>query len=830
MIAKEKPEGMLSLYRVLDLADEKGFFCGKLMGDLGADVIKIEKPGGDPSRNIGPFYHDEPDPEKSLLWWAFNTSKRGITLDIETTDGKETFKKLVKSADFVIESFPAGHMDKLGLGYSALESLNPGIIMVSITPFGQTGPYKDYKTSDIVSWALGGYMYLWGDTDRPPVRISHHSQAYLHASGEAAIGAMIALTHRQLTGCGQHVDVSIQAAVARFSYRSVLTWNVQKTIQHRGGGLIYYRPDVRVTSVWPCKDGYVLWTYPGGARTNQSKTLVGWMDDEGMADAYIKDFDWSKFDQNSATQEVLDHLAEPTHKFFMTHTKAELLEGAVQHRITLFPVSTTSDLVDSIQLSARGYWVELEHPELGTTITYPGAFARTTEAPPRVSRRAPHIGEHNQEILGTSGKRIIALKPAKNYPTNLSKQTIMENLKKKPLDGIRVADFTWFVAGPTATKNLASWGAEVIRIEGRNRADGQRTLPPFKDNIRGENRSAAFALFNSGKLSVALNLANPKGVDIARLIIARSDIVIESFAGGVMEKMGLGYEEIKKVKPDIIMLSSSMMGQTGPHASHPGFGSQLTALAGFSQILGWPDREPPDFGVHTDFIAPLFTTPIILAALDYRRRTGKGMYLDLSQFENSIHFLSPLILDYIVNRRIAGRIGNSYAYAAPHGAYRCHGEDRWCAISVFTDMEWQSFCMIIGNLGWTRDPRFATIQSRKENEEELNRLIEEWTINHSPEEVMTTMQAAGIAAGVLQNGVDLWEHEPQLKHRHFYRELEHPEIGKYFTVGPAYILSKSSSELRRAPLLGEHNEHILKGLLGMTDEDIAQLLIEGIVE
>ena len=202
MAKKEKMEGMLSPYRVLDLTDEKGFLCGKLLGDLGADVIKVERPGGDPARSIGPFYHDEADPEKSLFWFAFNTSKRGITLDIETAEGQEVFKRLVESADFVIESFPPGYMDQLGLGYSALEEVNPGIIMVSITPFGQTGPYKDYKAPDIVAWAMGGSMYPFGNADRPPVRISHHSQAYLHASGEAAVGAMLALYYRSITGEG----------------------------------------------------------------------------------------------------------------------------------------------------------------------------------------------------------------------------------------------------------------------------------------------------------------------------------------------------------------------------------------------------------------------------------------------------------------------------------------------------------------------------------------------------------------------------------------------------------------------------------------------------
>ena len=234
-MVQHNTKGMLSPYRVLDLTDEKGLLCGKLLGDLGADVIKIERPGGDPARSIGPFYHDEPDPEKSLFWFAFNTSKRGITLDIETADGQEIFKRLVKSADFVIESFPPGYMDKLGLGYSALEKINPGIIMVSITPFGQTGPYKDYKAPDIVAWAMGGQMYPCGDADRPPVRISHHSQAYLHAAAEAAVGAMMALYYREMTGEGQQVDVSIQESVAQLTYGLHASWDMMKVIQQRGG-------------------------------------------------------------------------------------------------------------------------------------------------------------------------------------------------------------------------------------------------------------------------------------------------------------------------------------------------------------------------------------------------------------------------------------------------------------------------------------------------------------------------------------------------------------------------------------------------------------------
>jgi len=419
----QQTEGMLSPCRVLDLTDEKGLLCGKLLGDLGADVIKVERPSGDPARNIGPFYHDEADPEKSLFWFAFNASKRGITLDIETADGRAIFKKLVKTADFVIESFPPGYMDKLGLGYPELEKLNPGIILVSITPFGQTGPYKDYKVSDIVAWAMGGYMYQWGDPDRPPVRISHHSQAYLEAATEAAAGAIAALYHQELTGEGQQVDVSIQECVAWYTHYFTGVWDAQKRKQPRGTGMPQaYNLDIPITRLWPCKDGYVSWVWWGqGKRSSPpfAEWLAEWMESKGMAADFIREWDWDIAGYMSLTQEVVDSIEEPTGKFFMAHTRAELLEGALKRHVQLYPVSTPEDIMKgtpSVQLTARDYWVELEHPELGASITYPGAFAYTSAVLPRVSRRAPLIGEHNQEIyereLGIPREQLQMLKQA----------------------------------------------------------------------------------------------------------------------------------------------------------------------------------------------------------------------------------------------------------------------------------------------------------------------------------------------------------------------------------------------------------------------------------
>jgi len=403
-------------------------------------------------------------------------------------------------------------------------------------------------------------------------------------------------------------------------------------------------------------------------------------------------------------------------------------------------------------------------------------------------------------------------------------------MKRKLLEGVKIADFCWVWVGPMTTKTLADQGAQVLRIESKTRPGVWRVSPPFKDNVVGFNRGGVFNAINTGKMSVTVNLSHPRGVELAKRFVAWADVVTENFAGGTMERMGLGYEELRKVKPDIIMLSAAMMGQTGPHANMPGFGAHLTAISGFTHVAGWPDQEPADLAHYTDFIAPRYNALAILAALDYRRRTGKGQYLDMAQLEGCMNFMGPLLLDYTVNNRVPGRMGNSHPAAAPHGAYRCLGRERWCVMAVFTDDEWRRFCGVIGNPAWAADSRFATLLGRKENEEELDRLVEEWTVDRTPEQVMAEMQAAGVAAGVVQNARDLFDCDPQLKHREFYPEIEHPEMGKYFTVAPPYKLSKAPYELRRAPLMGEHNEYAFKEILGMSDDEIAELVVEGVVE
>lgn len=390
---------MLGSFRVLDLTDERGSLCGRILGDLGADVIKVERPGGDPTRNIGPFYGNMPHPERSLVWFAYNANKRGITLDIETSDGREIFKKLVAGAHFLIESFRPGHMGSLGLDYPTLCQINPSIIVTSITPFGQTGPRKHWKSSDLVAMATGGLMYLCGDPDRPPVRISV-PQAYLHAGGQAAAATMIAHYYREKSGQGQHVDVSIQESLVPSTFNVVPSWELNQTIVQRAGALRKgLSADVQQRCIWQCKDGYVHFMIIGGGRAARvNRALVEWMDSEGMANEFLRTIDWESFDMGLSTQEFHNKLEERLAAFFLRHSRAELYQEAINRRIMLYPVSASWEGLNSPQLKARGFWVEVAHEELGTTILYPGAFIKSSEAHVGIRRRAPLIGEHNEEI------------------------------------------------------------------------------------------------------------------------------------------------------------------------------------------------------------------------------------------------------------------------------------------------------------------------------------------------------------------------------------------------------------------------------------------------
>ncbi len=405
-------------------------------------------------------------------------------------------------------------------------------------------------------------------------------------------------------------------------------------------------------------------------------------------------------------------------------------------------------------------------------------------------------------------------------------------MAEKALNGVKIADFTWVGVGPITVKYLAEYGAEVVHVESLRRPELLRVTPPFKDGVAGINRSAYNACFNNNKYGLGLNMNHPRAREVLERLIKWADVVAESFTPGRMAKWGLAYEDLVKVKPDIIMYSTSQQGQTGPRAKIGAYGTQLVALSGFTYLTGWPDRDPVGpYGPYTDTIAPKLGAAAIMAALINRRRTGKGTHIDLSQFEGGLNFIAPVLLDYAVNQRIATRQGNRCSYRAPHGVYCCRGDDRWCAIAISSDQDWEKLCQVMGRPELVRDPRFITLLQRKENEEELDRIISDWTAKLTAEEVMHLLQEADIAAGVAQTGKDLLENDPQLAHRHFFWELEHAEIGKHNYEAPPFRLSKTPLELNKAGVcLGEDTEYVCSKILGIPDELFVELLSQGVFD
>jgi crotonobetainyl-CoA:carnitine CoA-transferase CaiB-like acyl-CoA transferase len=410
----------LEPYRVLDLTHAIGWTCGKLLADLGADVIKIEPPGGDLDRRLGPFYHDTPHPERSLPWFAAHTNKRGITLNLDSTDGQAMWLALVRHADVVVESYPPGFMDQRGIGFRQVSAWHPRLIWTSITPFGQDGPYAHYRASDLVGMAMGGLMSVCGDADRPPVRM-RPSQAYLQAGLQAAVATLLAHHDRLRSGEGQFIDVSMQHAVSWTILPTRQYWDLNRLIIERGGTARAFGDQLR-RIIFPCQDGHVA--VMGVMNAREWGPMVAWLASEGMAED-LTDASWAilvehagpgALTQAAVTEEELAHVYGVLSRFFLQHTKAELAEGAQQRRLILLPVHTARDLLEHPQLIARSFFQPLEHAELGETLCYAGAPYQLSHTPWQLRRRAPLIGEHNEAIysgeLGISQAELAVLMAA----------------------------------------------------------------------------------------------------------------------------------------------------------------------------------------------------------------------------------------------------------------------------------------------------------------------------------------------------------------------------------------------------------------------------------
>jgi benzylsuccinate CoA-transferase BbsF subunit len=465
----------------------------------------------------------------------------------------------------------------------------------------------------------------------------------------------------------------------------------------------------------------------------------------------------------------------------------------------------------------------VEHPELGQKFLYPGAFAKFSLTPIDTFTRSPRIGEHTQQVLA----RLDTVTSARGaQPQSRSSST-----GAAPFSGVKIVDFTWAAAGPITTRHFGDYGATVIKIESNKHPDSLRVGPPFVDARPGINRSGFFAQFNPNKLSMTLDMTTEAGRSIARrLILEWSDVVVDSFTPRVMRNWGLSHNELSKQRPDLVMLSTCMQGQTGPYRDYAGFGDQGAALSGFFMLNGWPDREPatPN-GAYTDMATPHFGAVALMAALDYRARTGRGQHIDLSQVECGVHFLAPEILDYTVRGRVPERMANRSLRAAPHGVFPVRGDDAWIAIACETDAQWHALVHAMYTPAWATLAHLQTLQGRLQNQDDLESQISDWTSNQNGKDLQQRLLEAGVPSGVAHPTLDLFD-DPQLVHRKHFVPLDHPEMGvwKYDELG--FILSDSPSQLRSAaPLLGQHTRQVLQEFLGIEDAEYQALVDSGAI-
>ena len=810
---------MLEPYRVLDLTDERGQLAGMMLADLGAEVILLEPSEGSRSRAVGPFVEGrEGDPEASLRFWSYNRGKRSVALDLDTEDGQSRLKALVEGADVIIESSDVGEMSRRGLSYEDLSALNPQIIFTSISPYGQTGPKSSWSATDLTVGAASMVNTLVGDNDRAPLRVPL-DQAWMHASAEAAVATLIALHERVRSGVGQHVDVSAQQAfnAATMSLSLCHLYNAQES-QRFSGGATLGPFSVRLRA--PALDGYVSPTILFGEGIGPfGKRLFEWIHEEGMCEDSDLEIDWIDFVEGVMTGRIglgeYDRIQSVVAAFTAGKTKQELLQATLDKRLLIVPISTVQDVVEEEQYAAREFWSDIEHDD-GMVVRYPGAFAKLGATPLKVDMPPPRIGQHNDQILGVSREFVSQVSTSPSDGTEL------------PLSDVKILDLMWVMAGPASTRVLTDWGATVIRVESSNKVETARTIQPFLNDEGGADNSGLYQNMNAGKTGLTLDMSKPESKEVILDLVRWADVVCESFSPRAMASWGLSYDDLRQVNPGIIMASSCLFGQSGPLSALAGFGTMGAAMSGFYAMTSWPDRDPAGvFGAYTDYVAPKFLSSAILAALDHRRRTGQGQYIDLAQAEASMNFLTPAILDYVVNGSLPEKIGNSHPVMAPHGTFPSKGDDRWIAVACETDEQWRSLC---GVIGLSDDLAALGLADRRSRAEEINQVIADWSTGLSGVEAQELLQAAGVPAHQLQNSKDLAE-DPQLQFRRHFREVTSATNGTMFVEGTRFQMSRSVDEITQSgPTYGQDTFQVLEEILGYDADQIAELAVAGVLE
>jgi crotonobetainyl-CoA:carnitine CoA-transferase CaiB-like acyl-CoA transferase len=795
--------GLLEGVRVVDLAGEPAEMTGRILADLGARVVKVELPGGDPLRNVAPFAPDG----RSLRFEAWNAGKDGVVVESEDDP---RLAELLEDADVVLTT----------PGWPRCMELHPDAapraVWLQVTPFGTDGPRSRWKASDLGVMASTGNMYCTGDPDRPPVRCTEPT-AWSHVGPEAAVAALTAIA----SGRPQVVDVSVQESVMIASMGHVARFDKTGNRGKRSGA------NIGVTrEIWPCKDGFVSFGLRGGkARVQNMQTITRLVGEDGLATPALTERDWTTYDHNLLGPEELEEIARPIGEYFLRHTMSELYEIAVETNLMLAPANSPRELIESRQLEAREFF-----GQVGDVRNFPLSFLRIVDPDGHPTRPAPG---GPAPVLGEKAgpdRRETDSQPARSGQGTRARRDPGAQTAPGAWAGTKLIEFGTGAAGPIGVRYFAEHGATVIRIESRSRPDFLRTYGNRPGNPCGLEGSDMFDSLNVGKLGVTLNLKHPQGIAIAKSLIAWADAVAENFAPRAMRSFGLDYASVATEKPDLVMISSCLQGQTGPHRDYPGFGGQGSALGGYNMLTGWPDREPVGpYGTITDSLAPRFVATALAAGLLYRRRTGRGVHLDVSQVEAAVFSLSPWVLDYDVNGHIGVRQGNRSERFVPHGAFACEGDDRFVAIACWDDEDWRALASVMG-LEDSVTGRLAKFADRAASVDEVERLVGEWTATRKASEVADALQAVGVEAVPVADLADA-STDPQLHHRGHFVKLEHPCMGECGYERNGFRLSDEQSGYERtSPLLGEHNEFVLGEILGIGSEEQRRLAEEGVLE
>ncbi len=772
---------MLKGLRILDLTDETGAFCTKLLADLGADVIKIEGPEGDRARRPG----------EAFRFACQNANKRSIILDLEQKDDRDVLCRLVTTADGLVETFKPGILERMGLGYDSLCLLNQELIHVSITGFGQSGPKRDWLSSDLVAEASGGQMSVSGPPGEAPVPL-FGGQPYYAASLFGAVGMLLAFRKREITGKGERLDVSLQEAVAGTLENCLVRYFDHNEATRRQGN----RYPNGLFCILPCADGPMEMTVP-----EQWETLLELMAAEGMAG----DLGEEKWQDLAYRLAHFDHVLGIVSRWTATHVRQELFDLGQSMAFPWAPVCSPEEVVGNEHLRGRGFFVEAPSPLTGKPVLWPTRPYRLSPGPATGWKLPPLPGEQGEQIRAELA----------SMPTS-PKRRAMTSSPRPVLDGVRVLDFTWMLAGPYATRLLADFGAEVIKVQCRKTAVGAE-----------ENGMAPFNAWNRNKRSVTIDMSRPGARDTVLRLASLSDVVVESFSPRVMTNWGLGYETFRSARPDVIMASISAMGHTGPWKDFVGFAPTFHALSGLTFMTSSGGKLPVEVGhAYGDVIAGLYAALAILAALEHKTRTGQGRYIDLSAYAAACTLLGPALM------RAASDAPEEFPKegAFPAGCYRCEGVvDRWCVVDVSTEAQWRALCRVLGRTEWLECKEFSTPVERRKHRPDLDRLIGERILLEPAEAIVSKLQAAGVPASVVQNVEDLARDE-HLRVRGFFGDLDHPVLEKRVSDGfPLRSLHEPRQSWRRAPLLGEDNRSVFMDLLGFSEDDLLRLEREGVI-